>query len=106
MLKSELVEYLAKRARISEESAEDIITLIFHSFTQSLKRRERIEIRGFGAFYVKQYAAYTGRNPKTGHKIQVAPKLLPCWRTGLELRRRIELAHQRDNKQSDSKFVA
>ena len=63
-----------------------IINMIFNGFTDTLKKGERIEIRGLGAFVVKKYKAYTGRNPKTGKDVDVRPKKLPFFRVGKELK--------------------
>lgn len=90
MIKSELAEKLADRADITLAEAEDIVDLFFNAIVQSLKAGERVEIRGFGVFQVKHYPSYTGRNPKTGESITVAAKRLPCWKTGLELRQRVD----------------
>jgi integration host factor subunit beta len=66
MNKSELVEKLAERAKITKKRAELVVNLVFDQMAQALKRGERIEIRGFGSFTSKAYEAYTGRNPRTG----------------------------------------
>ena len=56
-----------------------------------LVKGERVEIRGFGSFKVKEYAGYTGRNPKTGKKIKVKSKKLPVFKVGKELRERVDV---------------
>lgn len=66
------------------------MNLIFKGFTDELKKNGRIEIRGFGSFVVKKYGSYTGRNPKTGSKIQVEPKKLPFFKVGKELKVRVD----------------
>ena len=58
--------------------------------TATLVKGGRVEVRGFGAFSVKDYKAYVGRNPKTGEEVRVPPKRLPWWRTGTELRQRVD----------------
>jgi len=65
------------------------INLVFDGFTHTLMEGERIEIRGFGSFTVREYGAYTGRNPKTGDKTQVGPKKLPFFKVGKELKERV-----------------
>ena len=90
MVKSELTENLADRADITLTMAEDVVDLFFQSMLQTLKEGGRVEIRGFGAFHVKAYKSYTGRNPKTGEKIEVSPKKLPFWKTGQELKQRVD----------------
>jgi len=90
MVKSELVEKLAERADITLAKAEEMVDLFFDSITDTLCKGDRVEIRGFGAFTVREYKAYEGRNPKTGEKITVPPKKLPFWKTGMELKQRVD----------------
>ncbi len=90
MVKSELVEKLAERAGITLFKAEELVDLFFDSISNALCQGERVEIRGFGAFSVKDYQSYTGRNPKTGDEVSVRPKRLPVWLTGTELRQRVD----------------
>lgn len=90
MVKSELIENLAARADITLAKAEEIVDLFFNSVCDTLGRGDRVEIRGFGAFTVREYKAYEGRNPKTGEKIVVPPKRLPFWKTGMELKQRVD----------------
>ena len=90
MVKSELIENLAARADITLAKAEEIVDLFFDSILETLCTGDRVEIRGFGAFTVREYKAYEGRNPKTGEKITVPPKRLPFWKTGMELKQRVD----------------
>ncbi len=90
MVKSDLVESLAGRADITLARAEEIVDIFFTSIIDALCRDERVEIRGFGALSVREYRSYEGRNPKTGAKIKVPPKKLPSWKTGMELRQRVD----------------
>jgi len=90
MVKSELIETLANRADITTAAAERMVNLFFDSVIHSLTAEGRVEIRGFGAFTVRKYKAYKGRNPKTGTNINVPEKKLPFWKTGLELRQRVD----------------
>jgi integration host factor subunit beta len=92
MVKSELIENLAERADITLAKAEEIVDLFFDAVTETLCNGHRVEIRGFGAFTVREYKAYEGRNPKTGEKITVPPKRLPFWKTGMELKQRVDSA--------------
>jgi len=89
MNKSDLVKALAKEMNLPMRKAEEIVDMVFKTMTTSLVAGNRIEIRGFGSFVVKEYEGYTGRNPKTGEKITVAGKMLPFFKTGKELRERI-----------------
>lgn len=90
MVKSELIELLAAKADITTAQAEDVVNMLFNTIVESLTTEGRVEIRGFGAFTVRKYKAYDGRNPKTGERIEVPEKKLPFWKTGLELRQRVD----------------
>ena len=92
MNKSELVEKLADRAKITKKRAEQVVNLVFDQMTEALRRGERIEIRGFGSFTSKSYDAYTGRNPRTGETIHVPAKRLPFFKVGKELKERVDYA--------------
>ncbi len=89
MNKSELIEALSRKENMTEKRAMDVINLVFDGFVNELKNGGRIEIRGFGSFVVREYDAYTGRNPKTGSNIRVAPKKLPFFKVGKELKEAI-----------------
>ena len=86
MNKSDLIEALAIKENLTEKQATDTINLIFAGFTDVLKKSDRIEIRGFGSYSVREYEAYTGRNPKTGETTAVKPKKLPFFKVGKELK--------------------
>ena len=90
MNKSELVEKLAERAKITKKRAEQVVNLVFEQMTEALHRGDRIEIRGFGSFTSKSYDAYTGRNPRTGETIHVPAKRLPFFKVGKELKERVD----------------
>jgi integration host factor subunit beta len=90
MVKSELVDHLARHTEQTIYRAEEMVDAFFEIISEALITRNRVEIRGFGAFTVKDYKAYTGRNPKTGAQVRVAAKTLPVWRTGTELRQRVD----------------
>ncbi len=92
MVKSELIESLAERADITLAKAEEVVDLFFNNITETLAGGDRVEIRGFGAFTVRDYKSYKGRNPKTGEQITVPPKRLPFWKTGQELKQRVDSA--------------
>ena len=86
MNKSELIKTLAEERNISVEEATDIVNIFFDSMKEALKNGNRVEIRGFGSFKIKEYKGYQGRNPKTGEKVEVKPKRLPFFRSGKDLR--------------------
>jgi integration host factor subunit beta len=82
MTKSDLITALAAKEKLTEKMATDTINLIFNGFADTLKKGGRIEVRGFGSFTVREYKAYTGRNPRTGKNIKVRPKKLPFFKVG------------------------
>jgi integration host factor subunit beta len=90
MNKSGLIEALSKKEGLTEKKAIDVVNLIFKGFTEELRKKGRIEIRGLGSFVVRDYQAYTGRNPKTGKNIKVASKKLPFFKVGKELKERVD----------------
>ncbi len=89
MTKSELIKAVAEGAGLTGRDAAEIVNTVFASMQDALLRGDRIEIRGFGSFKVKTYAAYTGRNPRTGDQIAVPAKVAPVFKAGLEMRRRL-----------------
>lgn len=90
MNKSDLIEVLAKRINLTQKKSESVINHVFDEMTETLKKNDKIEIRGFGSFTVKHYKPYTGRNPKTGDTIQVKEKRLPFFKVGRELKKRVD----------------
>ncbi len=93
MNKSELIEIIAEKAKLTKKKAEDVVNLIFDSMVDAMVRGDRIEIRGLGSFVVKEYGAYTGRNPRTGESIEVKPKKLPFFKVGKELKEMVDEEH-------------
>ena len=92
MNKSDLIIKLAQKENLTETQVVDVVSLIFKNFTDTLASDGRIEIRGFGSFVVRNYEAYDGRNPRTGQEIKVAPKKLPFFKVGKELKDRVNSA--------------
>ncbi|WP_373046197.1 HU family DNA-binding protein [Vulgatibacter sp.] len=92
MLKSDLISILVQKKGITQKQAEATVETIFESMKVALCKGENIEIRGLGAFHVKHYEGYQGRNPKTGEVIPVKPKRGILFRTGKELRDRVNRA--------------
>ena len=90
MNKSDLIEALAKQADLPIRKSEEIVNLVFDTMSKALIAGDRIEIRGFGSFMVKTYQGYVGRNPKTGEKIEVTEKRLPFFKTGKELKEKVD----------------
>ena len=91
MTKFQLIQKMMERSNsLSQQEAKTIVNTIFGAMTEALARGERIEIRGFGNFTVRNYQAYQGRNPRTGTKVNVAPKKLPFFKVGKELKERVD----------------
>jgi len=89
MKKSDLISLLATRENLTAVEAIRIINLIFDDFNDALEKGDRIEIRGFGSFVMREYKTYTGRNPKTGKEVMVKPKRLPYFKVGKELKEKV-----------------
>ncbi len=89
MNKSELVKLLAEKAALSKSDAELCVSTIWNSVSEALARGERVEIRGFGTFSVKNYAPRMGRNPKTGETIHLQERSLPSFKPGKQLKERL-----------------
>ena len=93
MTKSELIANLAAaNPHPYQRDVERIVTTIFEEITSALSRGDRVELRGFGAFSVKARGARTGRNPRTGEAVQVAEKFIPYFKTGKQLRDKLNSA--------------
>jgi len=90
MNKLELIAMLKNECGISRKEAATIVDLFFESMSEALARGNRVEIRGLCSFYVKEYKSYKGRNPKTGESVQIAPKKLPFFKCGKELKERVD----------------
>ena len=90
MNKLKLIDALKKECQISKKEATTVIDLFFESMAEALARGDRVEIRGLCSFYVKEYKSYTGRNPKTGEKVEILPKKLPFFKAGKELKEKVD----------------
>jgi len=90
MTKSELIQRLAEQnPHLYQRDVERIVATILDEITAALARGDRVELRGFGAFSVKHRNARTGRNPRTGVSVSVTEKVVPYFKTGKELRERL-----------------
>lgn len=90
MTRSQLILRLAElNPHLYHRDVERIVTTVFEEISAALARGDRVELRGFGAFSIKRRSARVGRNPRTGEVVQVAAKYLPYFKTGKELRERI-----------------
>jgi integration host factor subunit beta len=90
MTKSDLILRLAeKHPHLLQRDIERIVSTIFNEVTNALARGDRVELRGFGAFSVKRREARQGRNPRTGTTVSVSEKCVPFFKTGKQLRDRL-----------------
>ncbi|MBV6631802.1 MAG: integration host factor subunit beta [Alphaproteobacteria bacterium] len=90
MTKSELILRLAERnPHLFQRDVERLVACVFDEITDALSRGDRVELRGFGAFSVKHREARTGRNPRTGASVDVEAKSVPFFKTGKQLRERL-----------------
>jgi integration host factor subunit beta len=90
VIKSELVQRIAeKNPHLYQRDIEKIVNAILNEITEALVRGDRVELRGFGAFSVKRRDARPGRNPRTGAHVDVDEKAVPFFKTGKEMRERL-----------------
>jgi integration host factor subunit beta len=89
MNKLELVSTLKAETKMSKAEAAQVVKIFFDNMADTMERGERVEIRGLCSFFVKNYLSYAGRNPKTGEKVVIKPKKLPFFKSGKELKERV-----------------
>ena len=90
MLRSELVKRIASQnPHLFDRDIEKVVSAIFDEMVDALRRGDRVELRGFGSFSAKLRGARTGRNPRTGAAVTVAKKAMPTFRTGKDMRARL-----------------
>ena len=91
MIKSELIDKLAEaNPHLYHRDVERVVNTILDDITEALARGERVELRGFGAFSVRHRPSRVGRNPRTGDSVAVKEKHVPFFKTGKELRERVD----------------
>ena len=86
----ELIQALRTENGLSKREAKDVVSIFFEQKAAALEKGGRVEIRGLCAFFVKDYPGYTGRNPKTGERVEVAAKKLPFFKCGKDLKDRVD----------------
>ncbi|MFQ5876132.1 MAG: integration host factor subunit beta [Acidobacteriota bacterium] len=86
MTKAELVEEVARVSELTKKHSEIIVNTVFDSIVSALRNDEKIELRGFGSFRIRQRRSRQGRNPKTGDKVDVPAKRIPYFKPGKELK--------------------
>ena len=90
MNKLELIQALKDASDLTKPEAAAVVDIFFNGMAAAMAKGERVEIRGLCSFFVKKYGGYTGRNPKTGEKVRIAPKKLPFFKAGKELKERVD----------------
>ncbi len=90
MNRSQIIRRLVEHEGLPVKNAVSVVNVVFDSIGESLGDGNRVEIRGFGSFKVKDYSSYQGRNPKTGEVIKVREKKLPYFKVGKGLRERVD----------------
>jgi integration host factor subunit beta len=86
MTKAELVDKVANKINLTKKETEGIVSIIFQSITDSLTEGDKVELRGFGSFRIRERSARVGRNPKSGESVDVPAKKVPFFKAGKELR--------------------
>jgi integration host factor subunit beta len=99
MTKAELVEDVARAAELTKKDAERLVEIVFESIIDTLNQGEKIELRGFGSFRVRERGARRGRNPKTGDPVDIPAKRVPYFKPGKELK---ELINEEDGAEGSS----
>ena len=90
MTKAGLIAVLGNGTGLTRSKAEAVVRVFFDELSNALAKGDRVEIRGFGTFKIKNYDGYTGHNPKTGEPIKVKPKKLPFFKCSRELKERVD----------------
>jgi len=93
MTKADLIEEVSRVVEMTRKESEVIVETIFDSIVKSLRGGDKIEIRGFGSFRTRRRRGRTGRNPKTGAKVQVPPKRIPYFKPSKELKELVNSRH-------------
>ena len=100
MTKAELVDEVARVVQLTKKQAETIVNIVFDSIVDSLRAGQKIELRGFGSFRLRSRKSRTGRNPKTGEKVEVPSKKIPYFKPGKELKELINKTLSGENPSS------
>ena len=105
MTKAELVDEVARVVQLTKKQAETIVNIVFDSIVDSLRAGQKIELRGFGSFRLRSRKSRTGRNPKTGEKVEVPSKKIPYFKPGKELKELINKALGEDGGMAEESAV-
>jgi integration host factor subunit beta len=105
MTKAELVEDVARAAELTKKDAERLVEIVFESIIETLNQGEKIELRGFGSFRVRERGARRGRNPKTGDPVSIPAKRVPYFKPGKELKELINVNNSQSHSATESAGV-
>lgn len=86
LTKAELVDRVAKNSDLPRKQAEEVVNVFLESIVDSLRGGDKVELRGFGSFRLRQRNSRIGRNPRTGERVEVPPKMIPYFKPGKELK--------------------
>lgn len=89
MTKVDLVEKIATHVELSKKDSEIVVNTVFQSIVDALARGDKVELRGFGSFRTRKRRSRIGRNPKTGDKVAVPPKMVPFFKPGKQLKKSV-----------------
>lgn len=89
MTRTQLIDALATSRGVARRTAEEVVNVVFDAMRDALVEGRRVELRGFGSFKVREYDGYTGRNPRSGARVIVKPKVLPVFKIGKALHARL-----------------
>lgn len=106
MTKADLIEDVSRAVEVSRKDSEVIVETIFESIIKSLQSGDKIEIRGFGSFRTRERRGRTGRNPKTGEKVEVPPKKIPFFKPSKELKDFVNSANSNASAGASSSAAA
>ena len=90
MTKAELVEKVANKINLTKKETEGLVSIIFQSITDSLAEGDKVELRGFGSFRIRERNARVGRNPRSGEKVDVPAKKVPFFKAGKDLKAMVD----------------
>lgn len=94
MTRADLIEHLCQQRKLSKKAATLVVEEIFDGMAKALRQGERIELRGFGTFEVRQYQTFWGRNPRTGEPVEIQARRLACFRVSREMIERLNSQQQ------------
>jgi integration host factor subunit beta len=86
MTKAEIIRILADEIGLTRREAAEVLAVVLDGVVEAIKAGDKVELRGFGSFRTRKRRARTGRNPRTGAKVKVAPKMVPYFKPGKQLR--------------------